>query len=252
MNGVIAGITLRQLLSAADAAAAPAGRDPGPGGGPPSASARGRGTRAAIHLWPAGEPGGAHPDAAGGAPLRDRGDRRRDRGRDGGLPARQADQPADGGAHQAGGGGRLLCRGHLRADAAGGPDRCGGLGDGLVLGMVAAAAIGSLLYCTVFVALSLITARALVFGLAYVLIWEGLLAGLFRGTRNIQHQADDALVRPGHRRHPESDPRRPLGGDHRGCSGVVVVIGATGAGDRRLRIRDLPARPPSRGRIGYS
>jgi ABC-2 type transport system permease protein len=59
----------------------------------------------------------------------------------------------------------------------------GGPGDGLVIGMVAAAAIGSLLYCAVFVALSLITGRALVFGLTYVLIWEGLLAGLFAGTR---------------------------------------------------------------------
>jgi ABC-2 type transport system permease protein len=59
----------------------------------------------------------------------------------------------------------------------------GGLGDGLVLGMVGGAAIGSLLYCSIFVALSLVTGRALVFGLAYVLIWEGLLAGLFAGTR---------------------------------------------------------------------
>jgi ABC-2 type transport system permease protein len=59
----------------------------------------------------------------------------------------------------------------------------GGLGDGLVLGMVAGAAIGSILYSSVFVALSLVTGRALVFGLGYVLIWEGLLAGLFAGTR---------------------------------------------------------------------
>lgn len=59
----------------------------------------------------------------------------------------------------------------------------GGLGEGLVPGMVAGAAIGSVLYCSVFVALSLVTGRALVFGLAYVLIWEGLLAGLFAGTR---------------------------------------------------------------------
>ena len=59
----------------------------------------------------------------------------------------------------------------------------GGLGEGLVAGMVAAAAIGSLLYCAIFVAVSLVTGRAFVFGLAYVLIWEGLLAGLFAGTR---------------------------------------------------------------------
>ena len=59
----------------------------------------------------------------------------------------------------------------------------GGLGEGLVPGMVAAAAIGSLLYCAIFVAVSLVTSRAFVFGLGYVLIWEGLLAGLFAGTR---------------------------------------------------------------------
>lgn len=59
----------------------------------------------------------------------------------------------------------------------------GGLGDGLVVGMVGGAAIGSVLYCAIFVALSLVTGRALVFGLGYVLIWEGLLAGLFAGTR---------------------------------------------------------------------
>ena len=46
-----------------------------------------------------------------------------------------------------------------------------------------AAAIGSVIYCAIFVALSLITGRALVFGLGYVLIWEGVLAGLFAGTQ---------------------------------------------------------------------
>jgi len=58
-----------------------------------------------------------------------------------------------------------------------------GLGNGLVIGVVVGAAIGSVLYCAVFVALSLVTGRALVFGLAYVLIWEGLLASLFAGTQ---------------------------------------------------------------------
>jgi ABC-2 type transport system permease protein len=58
-----------------------------------------------------------------------------------------------------------------------------GLGDGLVLAFVGAAAIGSILYSALFVALSLATGRALVFGLGYVLIWEGVLSGLFAGTR---------------------------------------------------------------------
>lgn len=59
----------------------------------------------------------------------------------------------------------------------------GGTQNGLVLGFALAAAVGSIIYCAVFVALSLITGRALVFGLGYVLIWEGVLAGLFPGTQ---------------------------------------------------------------------
>ena len=59
----------------------------------------------------------------------------------------------------------------------------GGMGDGLVLGFTVAAAIGTLLYSALFVALSLITGRALVFGLFYVLLWEGFLSALFAGTR---------------------------------------------------------------------
>lgn len=46
-----------------------------------------------------------------------------------------------------------------------------------------AVAIGSLLYVTVFVALSVITSRALIVGLVYVVLWEGVLAGLFEGTQ---------------------------------------------------------------------
>ncbi len=56
---------------------------------------------------------------------------------------------------------------------------------GLSLGFAAAGAIGSAIYCAVFVALSLVTGRAFIFGLAYVLVWEGFLAGLFAGTRTL-------------------------------------------------------------------
>jgi ABC-2 type transport system permease protein len=110
----------------------------------------------------------------------------------------------------------------------------GGLGDGLVLGMVAAAAIGSALYCAVFIAVSLITRRALVFGLAYVLIWEGLLAGLFAGTRTFSiRQITLALA-------------QAIGGIQKGLVNaqldlttavivaVVVLIGATLLAVRRL------------------
>lgn len=46
-----------------------------------------------------------------------------------------------------------------------------------------AAVVGAIEYTTVFVALSLLTSRALVVGLAYVVVWEGVVAGLFAGTR---------------------------------------------------------------------
>ncbi|HEX7196602.1 MAG TPA: ABC transporter permease subunit [Candidatus Limnocylindria bacterium] len=58
----------------------------------------------------------------------------------------------------------------------------GGTADlGLAYG--AAAALGALEYTAVFLALSLVTSRALVIGLAYVVVWEGVVAGLFAGTR---------------------------------------------------------------------
>ena len=43
--------------------------------------------------------------------------------------------------------------------------------------------VATIEYGAIFVALSVITTRALIIGLAYVVIWEGILAGLFAGTR---------------------------------------------------------------------
>lgn len=54
---------------------------------------------------------------------------------------------------------------------------------GVAGGLAAAVAVGGLLYCALFVALSLTTRRALVAGLAYVVIWEGLLSNTFGGSR---------------------------------------------------------------------
>lgn len=54
---------------------------------------------------------------------------------------------------------------------------------GVAAGFTAAVAAGSLLYCALFVALSLSTRRALVAGLAYVVVWEGLLSNTFGGSR---------------------------------------------------------------------
>lgn len=53
----------------------------------------------------------------------------------------------------------------------------------VALGMAAAVVVGSLIYCALFVALSLSTRRALVAGLAYVVVWESALSNTFGGTR---------------------------------------------------------------------
>jgi ABC-2 type transport system permease protein len=53
----------------------------------------------------------------------------------------------------------------------------------LALGFAVASVFGALEYTAIFVALSVITSRALIAGLAYVVVWEGFVAGLFAGTR---------------------------------------------------------------------
>lgn len=54
---------------------------------------------------------------------------------------------------------------------------------GLTFAFAIAALIGSFVYATIFVALSAATSRGLVIGLAYSLIWEGLLSGALKGTQ---------------------------------------------------------------------
>ena len=53
----------------------------------------------------------------------------------------------------------------------------------VTLALCVAVAVGALLYVVVSVALSVLTTRALIVGLVYVILWEGTLAGLFEGTR---------------------------------------------------------------------
>ncbi len=60
----------------------------------------------------------------------------------------------------------------------------GGMGsNNVIAGFAAALAFGSVLYCAVFVALGLVIRRAIIVGLAYVVVWEGVAASTFAGTR---------------------------------------------------------------------
>ena len=70
---------------------------------------------------------------------------------------------------------------------------------GLVWGFPVALALGGVVYSAIFVALSLVIRRALLAGLVYVILWEGMLSDLFLGTRALsvrQHTlaVADALV----------------------------------------------------------
>ena len=50
-------------------------------------------------------------------------------------------------------------------------------------GFAVAATLGAAAYAAAFTTLGIVTSRALVVGLAYTLLWEGVLAGLLEGTR---------------------------------------------------------------------
>lgn len=119
----------------------------------------------------------------------------------------------------------------------------GGLGEGLVLGMTAGAAIGSVLYCAVFVAVSLVTSRALVFGLAYVLIWEGLLAGLFAGTRTFSVRQLTLAFADSIGGIPKEVFDAPVTLLTAVVIGTFLLVGATVIAIRRLRVYEISGEP---------
>lgn len=54
---------------------------------------------------------------------------------------------------------------------------------GIVAGFTVALTAGSLAYTAVFLALSVVTGRALIVGMGYAFLWEGAITSLFAGTR---------------------------------------------------------------------
>jgi ABC-2 type transport system permease protein len=60
----------------------------------------------------------------------------------------------------------------------------GTLADGIRLGagLAVGSAVASVAYCAIFLAISLLSTRPTLVGLAYILIWEGMLTGFISGT----------------------------------------------------------------------
>jgi ABC-2 type transport system permease protein len=54
---------------------------------------------------------------------------------------------------------------------------------GIAVGFALAVTVGALAYCSVFVALSAFTSRALIAGLGYVFVWEAFATNIFSATR---------------------------------------------------------------------
>jgi ABC-2 type transport system permease protein len=108
-------------------------------------------------------------------------------------------------------------------------------GEGLLPGFAVALTFGALAYCALFLMLSLVTSRALIVGLVYVLVWEGLVNGFLSGTRllSIRHYTlaiADAFVDL-----PRAVFSAPLGLGSGVVMGVLVTLGATWYAVRRLR-----------------
>lgn len=111
-----------------------------------------------------------------------------------------------------------------------------GLGSpSLLAGMAAGAFVASILYVVVFVALSVYTGRALIIGLGYVLVWEGLVTSLLAGTRilSIREYALAIVVAvsgEGSGGTAQSSVELPVAL----LLSVVVLLGAFVLGSRRL------------------
>ena len=104
----------------------------------------------------------------------------------------------------------------------------------VVFGFTVAVAVGGLLYCALFVALSLTTRRALIVGLIYVVVWEGSLSRLFAGTRALSIREytmslAEAIAKSGTGIDAGLDGRTAL------VMSLIIGIGATVHAIRRLQ-----------------
>jgi ABC-2 type transport system permease protein len=92
------------------------------------------------------------------------------------------------------------------------------------LAFAASCVLGGIAYSTAFLALSTVTSRALVIGLAYTLIWEGVIAGLLEGTRFLSiRQATLGIAAALGGKRPGLEPLEPT------ISVVIVVVVTLGA-----------------------
>ena len=87
-----------------------------------------------------------------------------------------------------------------------------------------AVVVGAIVYCSVFVALSIRTSRALLIGLGYVFVWEAIVPSIFDGTRWVSvrqymHGIADLI---------STAPRFALEAELGGAASLIAAIVLTG------------------------
>ncbi|HLL84039.1 MAG TPA: ABC transporter permease subunit [Longimicrobium sp.] len=103
------------------------------------------------------------------------------------------------------------------------------------LGFAGAVAVGALLYSALFVALSLATRRALVAGIAYVVLWEGTIASRAAGTRYLSVRQFVLSLADRWAALPDAVFNAPLALRGAVVMSVLLCVGATAYAIRRLR-----------------
>ncbi|WP_121251191.1 ABC transporter permease [Nocardioides ferulae] len=101
-----------------------------------------------------------------------------------------------------------------------------------VLGFALAALLAGVTYCVVFALASMLNRHAVVIGLIYVLVWEGLLGGLLSGVRWLSVTQWAAAVGG---RIVDPDATQDLSLGYALVATVVVLVGGTWWAGRRLR-----------------
>jgi len=111
----------------------------------------------------------------------------------------------------------------------------------LALALFVGALVGSVVYSAVFVLASVVTTRAIAFGLLYVAIWEGLLSNLVGGVRilSIAHYS----LGVANAIYPDQDLRAGLGLSTSLVLAIVITAGGLYLATRRLETFSLTGDP---------
>jgi ABC-2 type transport system permease protein len=111
----------------------------------------------------------------------------------------------------------------------------------LALALFVGALVGSVVYSAVFVTLSVLTGRAIAFGLLYVLVWEGLLSNFVGGARILSIAHYSLGVANAIDANPNLHAGLGLGTSV--VLGAVVTVGALVIASRRLAAFAIKGEP---------